>query len=88
LRWEKEEEQHRREILEKYKHSPYIEQVESWLDSEAKESYLGDLRQLRDVMLKTRKLGYGGFVMSMIYRKLKDRYPNAHGVFEVQLEDP
>jgi hypothetical protein len=39
-------------------------------------------------MLKTRKLGYGGYVMSMIYRKLKDRYPNAHGVFEVQLEDP
>jgi hypothetical protein len=86
LRWEKEEEQHQRAVLDKYKHSPYLEEVAGWPDSDARENYLRDLRQLRDVMVKTRKLGYGGYAMNMIYRKLKDRYPNAHGVFEEELE--
>lgn len=87
LRWEKEEEQHRREILERYKHSTYIEEVEGWPDSEAKESYLQDLRQLRDVMIRSKKLGYGGYAMSMIYKKLRDKYPNAYEVFAEELEE-
>src|SRR5215210_4562899 len=48
LRWEKEEEQHRRETLEKYSYSPYIEEVEGWPDSELMASYLRDLKRLRD----------------------------------------
>jgi hypothetical protein len=59
LRSEKEEEQHRREILEQYKHSVYIEEVEGWPDSEAKDSYLRDLKRLRDAMIHSKKLGYG-----------------------------
>jgi hypothetical protein len=87
LRWEKEEEQHRREVLEKYTHSPYIEEVQGWPDSGEKDSYVRDLRQLRDVMLKTQKLSYGGYAMSMIYRKLKDTYPFAYEVFAEELEE-
>jgi hypothetical protein len=87
LRWEKEDEQHRREILERYKYSPYIEEVEGWPDSEAKENHLRHLRQLRDVMVQSQKLGYGGFAMNMIYKKLKDKYPQAYEAFEKELED-
>jgi hypothetical protein len=87
LKWEKDEEQHKREILEKYRYSLYIEEVERWPESEVKDHYLKDLRQLRDVMVHSKKLGHGGFAMSMIYKKLKDKYPNAHGVFEEELED-
>jgi hypothetical protein len=87
LRWEKEEEQHRRDVLEKYRHSPYIEEVEGWPASGAKDGYLRDLRQLRDVMLKTQKLSYGGYAVSMIYRKLKDTYPFAYEVFAEELEE-
>jgi hypothetical protein len=39
LRWEKEEEQHRRRTLEKYRHSPYIKEIGRWPDSEAKSAF-------------------------------------------------
>ena len=86
LRWERDEEQHRRETLERYRYSPYIEEVEGWPDSEAKDSYLRDLKRLRDVMIQSKKLGYGGFAMGMIHAKLKNRYPKAHQAFEEELE--
>lgn len=86
LRWEQEAEQRIRETLEKYRHSPYIEEVEGWPDSEAKDNYLRDLRQLRDVMIQSKKLGYGGYAMSVIYRKLKDRHPQAYEAFEKEIE--
>jgi hypothetical protein len=37
-------------------------------------------------MVKSQKSGYGGFAMGMIYRKLKDTYLNARGVFEEEPE--
>jgi hypothetical protein len=40
IRWEKEEERHKRETLEKYSYSPCTGEVEGWPDSEAKDSYL------------------------------------------------
>jgi hypothetical protein len=87
LRWEKERERQRQEELERFgRASPYIEEVEGWSETEAKDHYLQGLRQLRDVMVKSRKLGYGGYAMSMIYKKLKDRYPYAYEAFAEELE--
>ncbi len=57
LRWEREEEQLRRETLEKYKDSPYIAEVEGWPDSEGKDKYLRDLKRLKDIMIRSKKLG-------------------------------
>src|SRR5215208_2005012 len=87
LRSEKDEEQRRREILERYKYSPYIEEVEGWPDTEARNIYLRDLKRLRDLMVHSKKLGYGGFAMAMIYGKLKNKYPKAHEEFKKELED-
>ena len=86
IRWEEEEEQRRRETLEKYRRSPYIEEVERWSDSEAKDSYLRDLKRLRGLMIYSKKLGYGSYVMGMIYGKLKNRHPEAHEAFKEELE--
>ncbi len=88
IRWEEEEEQRRRETLEKYSYSAYIEEVESWPDSEGKKKYLGDLKRLKDIMIRSKKLGYGGYAMGMIYGKLRNKYPEAHEVFNGELEDP
>jgi hypothetical protein len=87
LRWEKNKEEHRKETLEKYRYSSYIEEVEGWPDSEAKDSYLRDLNRLRDVMIHSKKLGYGGFAMGMIYVKLKNRHLEAHNAFQKELVD-
>jgi len=87
LRWEKEEEQHRKEILEKYRYSPYIEEVEGWPESEARDSYLRDLKRLRDVMIHSKMLSYGSFAMGMIYGKLKNKYPIAYEMFTNELEN-
>jgi hypothetical protein len=86
LRWEKEEEQHRRETLERYKYSPYIREIEGWPESEARDSYLNDLMRLRDVMVHSNKFGHGSYAMGMIYGKLKNKYPKAHQVFEEELD--
>jgi hypothetical protein len=85
LWWEKEKQQHRRKISERYRHSSYIDEVQGWPDSEAKDSYLRDLKRLRDVMIHSKKLGYGGFAMGMIYGKLKNKYPKAHQAFNEEL---
>ena len=76
----------KREALERYRHSPYIEQVEALPDSEYREKWLKDLRELRKIMILFR-LGYGGYVMGMIYGKLKNKHPEAHETFEKELED-
>lgn len=85
LRREMEEEQNRKEILERYRH-PYIEELEGGPESQFKDSYLRDLKRLGDKMVHSKTLGYGGFTVSMIYEKLKDMYPNAHVVIEEELE--
>ncbi len=87
LRWEREEEQLRRETLERYGCSSYIAEVEGWPASEGKDVYLRDLKRLRDVMIRSKKLGYGGYTMGMIYGKLKNKYLEAHKVFIRELED-
>jgi hypothetical protein len=85
LRWEKEEEQHRRETLERYKYSPYLEEVEGWPDSEAKDSYLKDLKRLRDVMIHSKKLGYGSYPMGLAMATLRNKYLEAFETFKREL---
>jgi len=65
---------------------PFIAEVEGWPESEARDRYLKDLRQLRDVMVHS-KVGYIGFAGGAILRRLKCRYPEAHDVFKKELED-
>jgi len=86
IRQEKEREQHRRETLEKHRHSPYIEEVEGWPTSEAKDHYLKDLKQLRDVMIHS-NLGYIGYAGGAILGALRSKYPQAHEAFEKELAD-
>jgi hypothetical protein len=87
LRWEKEKEGQRHEVLERYScPSPYIEEVERWPKSEAREHYLKDLRRLRDVMVHS-KVGYIGYAGGAILGKLKSRYPEAHDVFKKELQN-
>lgn len=71
--------------MERYRHSPYIERVEALPESEYREQWLKDFRELRKIMIFFR-LGYGGFAMGMIFGKLKNRHPEAHVVFEKELE--
>lgn len=86
LGWEKENERLRQEALDKYScPSPYIEEVEGWPESEARDNYLKDLRRLRDVMVHS-KVGYIGFAGGAILGRLKCRYPEAHEVFKKELE--
>lgn len=85
IRWEIEEEQRRRETLERYSYSPYIEEVEGWPNSEARDSYLGDLKRLRDVMIHS-KLGYGSYPTGLLMANLRNRYPEAYGAFRNELE--
>ena len=86
LRQEEEREQLRQETLERYKHSGYIEEVEGWPSSEAKDHYLKDLKQLRDVMIHS-KVGYIGYAGGAILGALTSRYPQAHTAFQNELED-
>jgi hypothetical protein len=79
-------EERKRETLVKYRHSPYIEQIEALPDSEYRANWLRDLRELRKIMILFR-LGYGGYAMGMIYGKLKNKHPEAHETFEKELED-
>jgi hypothetical protein len=75
----------RREILEKYERSPYIEKVEALPDSDQIEKRLRDLRELRKIIILF-KLGYGGYAMGMVYGMLKNRYPEAYEAFKEELE--
>jgi hypothetical protein len=79
-------EERKRETLEKYRCSPYIERVEALPESEYRDRWLKDLRELRKIMILF-KLGYGGYAMGMVYGKLKKRHPEAHEVFEKELKD-
>jgi hypothetical protein len=81
--WEKEEE-HRREILEKHRYSPYIEEVEGWPESEGRDKYLTDLKRLRHLMVLFR-LGHGGTGMGYAFVNLKNKYPETHAAFTQEL---
>jgi hypothetical protein len=79
-------EERRRETLEKYKDTPYIDRVAAFPNSEHRDKWLRDLRELKKIMILFR-VGYGGYAMGMIYGKLKNRYPDAHEIFMQELED-
>lgn len=51
-----------------------------------RDHYLKDLRQLWDVMGHS-KVGYIGYAGGAILGTLRSRYPEAHEVFERELED-
>jgi hypothetical protein len=84
LRWEQEQERHRSKILEKYRYSAYIEEVEGWPESEAKESYLSDLKRMRDLIIHS-KMGYGSYSMGLARANLKHKYPGAYEIFKREL---
>jgi hypothetical protein len=79
-------EERKRETLERYRYSPYIEQIEGLPDAAYREKWLKDLKELRKIMILLR-LGYGGFAMGMIFGKLKNRHPEAHETFKMELVD-
>ncbi len=74
-----------RKIFERLMPSPYIEQMKRELpDSEEKNEYLSDLRNLKRLMIASRLggTGYGGAILK---RGLSDKYPEAHEVFKEEL---
>lgn len=77
-------EERRREVLERYRDSPYIQKIEELPDSNYKEKWLKDLKELRKIMILF-KLGYGGYAMGMIFGMLRNRHPEAHEAFEMEL---
>ena len=80
-------EERRRETLERFKISPYIEeQKRTYPNNPDKDGYLRSLERLRHVMILF-KVGYGGFAMGMIFGKLKNKHPEAYEAFERELED-
>jgi hypothetical protein len=81
-------EERRRETLEMYRDSPYIElQRKVYPNNPDKDDYLKALERLRNIMILF-KLGYGSREMAMLRVNSKRRYPEAHEAFEKELEDP
>ncbi len=80
-------EERKRETLERYKDSPYIEeQIRTYPNNPDKDGYLKSLERLRNVMILF-KLGYGSREMAMLKVNSKNRYPEAYEAFERELED-
>ena len=77
----------RRETLEKYKRSSYIElQRKTYPNNPDKDNYLEALIRLRHHMILI-VLGYGDRIMAMAFTTLKNKYPEAHEAFEEELND-
>jgi len=77
----------RRETLERYKHSPYIEvQRMTYPNNPDKDDYLESLERLRHVIFLFR-LGYGSREMNMLRVNSSRRYPEAYEAFEDELRD-
>jgi len=80
-------EERRRETLQRYEHSPYIEGQEwTYPDNPDKDGYLKSLERLRHVMILF-GLGYGSREMNMLRVNSRRRYPEAYEAFEKELED-
>ncbi len=80
-------EERKREVLEEYKTSPYIElQRRTYPNNPDKDTYLKSLERLRHVMILFR-LGYGSREMAMLRVNSSRRYPEAYEAFEGELED-
>lgn len=79
-------EERKREVLERYARSPYIEeQRRTYPDNPDKDRYLKSLERLRHVMILF-KLGYGSREMAMLRVNSKRRYPEAAAAFEEEIE--
>ena len=77
----------RRETLEKYEHSPYIEEQErTYPNNLDKNDFLEALKRLRHLMIMF-GLGYGSREMAMALTNLKNRCPDAFEAFNKELED-
>src|ERR671917_513448 len=77
----------KREVLERYTHSTYIEeQRRTYPNNPDKDNYLKSLERLRHVMILFR-LGYGSREMAMKRVNSSRRYPEAYKVFEDELDD-
>ena len=80
-------EERKREVLERYVRSPYIEeQRRTYPNNPDKDGYLKSLEGLRHIMILF-KLGYGSREMAMLRVNSKRRYPEAYEVFERELGD-
>ena len=80
-------EERRREVLQRYEHSPYIEgQKKTYSNNPDKDGYLKSLERLRHVMILF-KLGYGSREMNMLKVNSSKRYPEAYDAFERELEN-
>ncbi len=87
IRRDKEREQHRRETLERYRLSPYIElQRQVYPNNPDKDDYLKSLERLRHVMILF-KMGYGSREMNMLRVNSSRRYSEAYEAFKRELED-
>ncbi len=76
----------RRKIFERLMPSPYIEQMKRELpDSTEKNEYLRDLRNLKWLMIASKRLGGTGYGGGILKRGLSDKYPEAHAAFEKEL---
>jgi len=79
-------EERKREVLEEYKTSPYIElQRRTYPNNPDKDEYLKALVRLRHHMIMF-KLGYGDRIRAMAHANLKSRYPEAHKAFQRELD--
>ncbi len=75
----------KREVLEKYERSPYIElQRRTYPNNPDKDGYLKSLERLRHVMILF-KLGYGSREMAMKVVNSKRRCPEAYEAFKREL---
>ena len=75
----------KREVLERYEHSPYIElQRRTYPNNPDKDDYLEALKRLRHHMIMFR-LGYGDRIRAMAFTTLRNRYPEAYEAFEGEL---
>jgi len=78
-------EERRREVLEQYRDSPYIEQQQHmYPNNPDKDDYLKALGRLRHIMILI-KLGYGSREMAMLRVNSKRRYPEAYDAFKREL---
>jgi hypothetical protein len=78
-------EERRREVLDKYERSPYIEeQTRTYPNNPDKDGYLEALMRLRHHTIMF-KLGYGDRIRATGFTALKNRYPEAHESFEREL---
>jgi hypothetical protein len=79
-------EERRRDTLERYAHSPYIEeQKKTYPNNPDKDGYIEALGRLRHLMIMF-GLGYGSREMAMARTNLDHRYPDAVEAFKKELE--